>query len=100
MAHPTPAAWTFDAIGVPWQIDTRPPLDAVARGRVRALIERFDATYSRFRADSLVATVAGAVGGGRFEFPADAPDLFDLYDRLHRLTDGAVDPLVGRQLER
>lgn len=96
MALPLPAAWTFEAIGVPWRIDSVRALDAVVKERIRALIERFDATYSRFRADSLVSAVAA--GGGRFEFPDDA--LFDLYDRLYRLTDGAVDPLVGRQLER
>ena len=36
---------------------------------------------------------------GRFEFPEDSVALFDLYDRLVTATDGAVDPLVGRQLE-
>lgn len=98
MAPPLPASWTFEAIGVPWRIDSGRPVDAMVKERIQALIERFDAAYSRFRSDSLVSTVAA--GGGRFEFPADAPELFDLCDRLHRLTDGAVDPLVGRQLER
>ena len=37
---------------------------------------------------------------GRFAFPAEDTPLFDLYDRLNALTDGAVDPLVGRDLER
>ncbi len=37
--------------------------------------------------------------GGCFELPPHAGVLLDLYDRLHALTDGAVDPLVGRDLE-
>ncbi|WBQ03455.1 FAD:protein FMN transferase [Kribbella sp. CA-293567] len=99
MATRTDIAWRFDAIGVPWRIDTATPLSAPAKDEVQALVDRFDATYSRFRAGSLVTTVS-TEAGGRFEFPSDAAGIFDLYDQLHRLTDGAVDPLVGRQLER
>lgn len=62
-------------------------------------IQRFDHTYSRFRPDSLVSQVAAAADGGRFEFPEDSMALFGLYDRLHAVTQGAVDPLVGRDLE-
>jgi thiamine biosynthesis lipoprotein ApbE len=31
--------------------------------------------------------------------PDDATALLDLYDRLHELTDGALDPLIGRAHE-
>lgn len=37
--------------------------------------------------------------GGNFRFPHDAVSLFSLYDRLHAVTAGAVDPLIGRDLE-
>ena len=43
--------------------------------------------------------IAAARDGGRFEFPDGAIALFDLYDRLFAATAGAVDPLVGRELE-
>lgn len=46
-----------------------------------------------------MSQIADAPEGGRFDFPDDAPALFDLYDRLHAVTGGAVDPLVGRDLE-
>jgi len=59
----------------------------------------FDYTYSRFRPDSLVSQIAAAPDGGRFEFPPDSIALFALYDQLYALTEGAVDPLVGRDLE-
>jgi thiamine biosynthesis lipoprotein len=44
-------------------------------------------------------TRVAATDGGEFAFPLDAVDIFELYDRLVAATDGAVDPLVGRQLE-
>jgi FAD:protein FMN transferase len=101
-APPAPAVgstFTFDAIGTRWCIDTEEPLGGEVRDRILDRIRRFDRTYSRFRPDSLVAQVGAASAGGRFEFPEDSVALFDLYDRLVAATDGAVDPLVGRQLE-
>jgi thiamine biosynthesis lipoprotein len=62
-------------------------------------IEQFDKTYSRFRTDSIVSQVANASYGGSFEFPKDSLAVFDLYDQLHKTTSGALDPLVGRDLE-
>ncbi|MFI1855495.1 FAD:protein FMN transferase [Streptomyces sp. NPDC020480] len=89
----------FDALGTRWQIETDVPLSQELRSRILHRIQRFDATYSRFRPDSLVSRIATTPGGGRFEFPEDSLALFGLYDRLHAATDGAVDPLVGRDLE-
>jgi thiamine biosynthesis lipoprotein len=91
--------FTFDAIGTAWEIETPSPLEMSARRRILERIERFDATYSRFRSDSLVSRIASSAEGGCFTFPEDAIALFDLYDRLHACTEGAVDSLVGRDLE-
>lgn len=95
----TDTAFRFTAIGTGWQIDADRPLPDDLRRRIRALAEDFDLVWSRFRDDSLVAEVAHAEYGGRFEFPARDVALFELYDRLGAATDGAVDPLVGRDLE-
>jgi thiamine biosynthesis lipoprotein len=92
-------SFKFDAIGTSWEIDTPAPLVAETRAHILDLVERFDSIYSRFRHDSIVTRIANAADGGRFSFPADARPMFDLYDRLHDATDGAVDPLVGRDLE-
>ncbi len=92
-----PAQFDFEAIGTRWQIETPEPLAHDVRRAVLHRVEVFDANYSRFRADSLVTAVAEHPG--RYEFPDDAPELFALYDRLAAATDGAVDPLVGRELE-
>jgi thiamine biosynthesis lipoprotein len=97
--EPRTDRFVFEAIGTNWQIDTDEPMSADLRARIRDRIRRFDATYSRFRPDSTVSRIAAARDGGRFEFPEDSLRLFGLYDQLYTATDGAVDPLVGRQLE-
>jgi thiamine biosynthesis lipoprotein len=89
----------FDAIGTQWRIETGVALSPALRRKVDDRITAFEAVWSRFRADTLVATIAKATAGGTFRFPDEAADLFALYDTLHRLTDGAIDPLVGRDLE-
>src|SRR4029453_7197176 len=99
LAPAVPSTFPFDAIGTRWCIDTDEPLSGEARDRILDRIRRFDRTYSRFRPDSLVAQVGAAPAGGRVEFPQDSVPLFGLYDRLFTATDGAVDPLVGHQLE-
>ncbi|PVE11804.1 FAD:protein FMN transferase [Streptomyces scopuliridis] len=92
-------AFTFDAIGTRWSIETDTPLDTDLCRQLRRRIDDFDAVYSRFRPDSLISRIAAAPVGGRFTFPEDSCLLFELYDRLAVLTEGAVDPLVGRDLE-
>jgi thiamine biosynthesis lipoprotein len=93
------SSFKFDAIGTSWEIDTPAPLGAETRAHVLDLVERFDSVYSRFRHDSIVTRIANADDGGTFSFPSDAAPIFDLFDRLHDATDGALDPLVGRDLE-
>ena len=87
----------FEAIGAPWQIDTAQPLSAEADAAIAARIDDFDRTYSRFRHDSLVSTIARTPG--TYRFPPDAPPLFELYRRLYTATQGAMSPLVGHALE-
>ncbi|MGV1010432.1 MAG: FAD:protein FMN transferase [Dermatophilaceae bacterium] len=98
-ASKTGAVFRFAAIGTGWQIDTEHPLPKRLRAEIAALCEDFDRVWSRFRPDSLVTQIAHASSGGRFAFPARDAALLDLYDRLVAVTDGAVDPLVGRDLE-
>ena len=88
----------FSAIGTDWQLDTVLPVGADLEARLHSRIDAFDRTYSRFRADSLVSTVAETAGS--FRFPDDASRMFDLYDGLFGSTRGAVTPLVGRALEQ
>ncbi len=95
-ADPLPHAWFFDAIGVPWRIDTREPLPESIRSAVRDRIERFDHDWSRFRSDSLVSRMASAPG--RYRLPDDAGPLLDWYRELYQASGGRVSPLVGGAL--
>ena len=87
----------FEAIGTQWMLSTAEPLAASTRAAVAELVEDYDRTYSRFRSDSTVARMAE--GSGTFQLPGSAAALLRLFDTLHRLTRGAVNPLVGRSLE-
>ncbi|MFH8249660.1 FAD:protein FMN transferase [Microbacterium sp. B2969] len=92
------AVWRFDAIGTVWQIETPSPLPDDARAAVAECIDRFDAAWSRFRADSVVSRLA--TSGGSEPAPVDAATMLDVYAELSAATDGAVNPLVGETLAR
>jgi thiamine biosynthesis lipoprotein len=96
MPAPEASAWRFEALGTAWQIDTPAPLPASTVAAVTARVDLFDAAWSRFRDDSLVARIAERPGV--WELPDEAAVLLGLYDELHALTGGAVTPLVGRAL--
>jgi FAD:protein FMN transferase len=94
----TRAVHSFSAIGTRWSIETDEPLTEDLAAAVDAVIDDFDRTWSRFRSDSLVTTLAA--GGGAVPAPADAAAMLDLYDELDAATAGAVNPLVGESLAR
>lgn len=89
--------YEFDAIGTRWQITTAHPLPAAVRAAVHAQIEEYDRALSRFRGDSAVSELAR--NGGSAALPAYVGDLVALYRTLETLTNGAVNPLVGRSME-
>jgi thiamine biosynthesis lipoprotein len=88
----------FEAIGTPWIIETDTPLSTVKMQRIDEIIDEFDQVYSRFRADSLVSR-ARVEAPGSFVFPDSIAKLYDTYVALERITNGAVNPLVGSALE-
>lgn len=88
---------TFAAIGTQWRIETPTTISPDLMEQITVLVESFDATYSRFRADSLVSDINRRPG--RFTFPDEAVELFGLYRRLYQATRGAITPLVGSTLE-
>ena len=87
----------FEAIGTAWTITTPAALGRALRARVLALTADYDRAFSRFRPDSLVARLSR---DGEAELPPQARALFRLFDRLHTLTDGRMNPLVGGGLAR
>ena len=96
IVDPLPVAWTFEAIGTHWRIDTRDALPTPIADAVTERVARFDRDWSRFRADSRVAALATP---GRHRLADDAGPLLDFYRELFVATAGRVTPLVGRTLE-
>jgi len=91
-------SYSFDAIGTQWTIETAAQLPKILIAEVQSQIAAFDATYSRFRKDSLVTQAA--LHEGVFVFPHHAVPLFDFYHALYTLTDGRMTPLIGSMLEK
>jgi thiamine biosynthesis lipoprotein len=87
-------AWKFEALGTPWVITTQTELSLKIKTALSQRIAEFDATYSRFRSDSLVAHIAQVAGA--FALPADASRLLKFYYELYKSTDGLVTPLIGQ----
>jgi FAD:protein FMN transferase len=94
------SVFTFEAIGTQWQIDVYQALSSTEERAlleaIRKRIASFDAIYSRFRDDSLVAQIAREKG--TFTFPDDAFLMLSLYRDLYERTGGLVTPLVGQML--
>lgn len=89
--------WAFSAIGTAWEIETAHELEPGARQRVSDVIAAFDAEWSRFRSDSVVAGLRAH--GGAVPAPQDTVTILDAYRDLSAATGGAVNPLVGGSLE-
>lgn len=90
----------FDAIGTKWVIEVRDEVtDDAWQSLVVSIysrIQEFDKKYSRFRADSLVSTMA--LNAGKHALPADGFRMLDCYEKLYRLTDGKITPLIGQAI--
>lgn len=91
---------SFEAIGTSWRIDIN---DALAKNATEAIEEKikkridvFDRDYSRFRNDSLVYSMSKKAG--TYTLPQDAKPIFDLYQQLYKITNGAFTPLIGDTL--
>jgi thiamine biosynthesis lipoprotein len=91
----------FEAIGTVWDIILWQELDenelVHLEESIHARIEDFDKTYSRFRSDSFVTSIAEKEGS--YTLPPDAKPLLDLYRELYSVTDGKMTPFIGHLLE-
>lgn len=90
----------FEAIGTHWQITlNHVPVGFEAASlfdQIRARIEQFEDTYSRFRPQSLLTKISQQAG--EYQLPNDAEPLFSLYQKLYHATEGAFTPLIGQAL--
>lgn len=89
--------YTFEAIGTRWSIEVRQELSASDSvqllKRIRACIEEYDRSYSRFRSDSTVHRMSQSPG--IYALPPSAEELFSTYRVFYDATDGKVTPLIG-----
>lgn len=86
------------ALGTGIIISSSVPISQRVQKRIRAFVEEYEHTLSRFRADSLVSRMACAADGGDFEFPEWAGPLFALYSEFYAATRGAFDACIGADL--
>ena len=93
----SPSVWRFDAIGTSWEIATPTVLGPHTRAAVTATIDSFDRAWSRFRADSVVRSLAEEPRA--VPAPPDSRPMLDAFAALATATGGAVNPLVGGALE-
>lgn len=86
------------ALGTGIIISSNVPISQRVEQRIRAFVEEYERTLSRFRVDSLVSRMARAEHGGEFEFPTWAQPLFALYSEFYAATHGAFDACIGADL--
>lgn len=91
----------FEAIGTRWQIDfysfVSQETTSKVFGLIKKRIDKFDKNYSRFRNDSFIKKMSYTKQ--RLKMPKDAKTIFDLYQKLYKITNGLFTPLVGSFLE-
>ncbi|MBU6231932.1 FAD:protein FMN transferase [Patescibacteria group bacterium] len=91
------ARFDFEAIGTAWRIDVfdeiGPDEKEPLLRAIMARIDGFDRAYSRFRDDSIVASISKAPGV--YRLPDDAKPMLELYHEAYELTGGRVTPLIG-----
>lgn len=90
-------SYSFEAIGTAWSVESARDITTETVGLIEAVIEEFDKFWSRFRADSVISTIATTPGS--YPLPPEAGPLFDFYAELYDVSRGAVTPLVGAALE-
>lgn len=89
---------SFTAIGTYWEIDLYSSVNiADIEKIVRDRVEDFEQTYSRFRSSSFLNKISSMPG--TYTLPDDARELFDIYFKLNKSTNGKFTPVVGGALE-
>lgn len=84
-------------MGCPWEIDIwDAEIPENVDKKVIDLLDSFNATYSRFRNDSLVARFA--CESGRIVVPRDCVTMLRIYQGLYEASDGRMNPLIGQTL--
>jgi thiamine biosynthesis lipoprotein len=88
---------SYDALGTHFDITLwdEVPLErfSASADRCEAITREFDATYSRFKPDSLVTRLSREIG--THEVPHDLIAMLRLYEKLSDATGGKITPTIG-----
>lgn len=96
-SHTTTAAWEWRATGTTWRIHHTGGVEAGLAATVAQAVERDEARWSRFRAESEVARINAGAGRPVAVSPHTL-DLLEVCDYWIRVTGGVFQPLVGGAL--
>jgi FAD:protein FMN transferase len=95
-----PQSFAYESMGTGWNISIWDTIDDRSFEKIRTEIirrsEEFDRLYSRFIESSLVWNLARS--GGTHAVPRDLVAMLRIFEKLHALSDGACNPLVGFSL--
>jgi FAD:protein FMN transferase len=98
LSHKQKANFSFEAIGTQWSIDLSAEENTLNKlsNNITAVINAYDAVYSRFRSDSMVTQMAQKAGV--YALPEEGAALLTLYDAMYAATNGKVTPLIGQTI--
>ncbi len=92
-----PHRFAYESMGTKWQVTIWDDISPADLGDIRASVleqsQAFDQTYSRFKKTSLIWSLTEKRGIVRV--PPDLVTMLRLYERLHDLSGGKCNPLVG-----
>jgi thiamine biosynthesis lipoprotein len=92
-----PQKFAYESMGTQWAVTVWDGIDpAVFAGLQKDILKQsqeFDRTYSRFIKTSLIWELTRKTGV--VEVPADLVSMLQIYEKLHDLSDGKCNPLVG-----
>ena len=92
--------FSYESMGTKWIIkisDVISPAEFEAIGQsIQDKSAQFDAAYSRFSSQSLIRKLNKP---GQYTIPGELFAMLRLYEKLHEVTSGKINPLVGQTLE-
>ncbi len=99
-AMETPRIFSLPIMGTTWSVTVWDALDdaqwtELAEG-IQQILEKFNATYSRFAETSLIRRLSTQTGVA--EVPEDMVKMLRMYQTLGNLSGGAFSPLLGNTL--
>lgn len=92
-----PHQFAFESMGTHWEVTVWDAIsDRAFDQQMRDIVveaEQFDATFSRFKKDSLIWKLAQS--SGVMEVPEDLVAMLKMYEAVYEASDYAVNPLIG-----